>query len=310
MAEDLPGAALRIGLVGAGSWGAHVLRDLLTLGANVDVVARSSATRERAVAAGATGAHADPAALAGVDGIVVATPTAVHEATVAAALAHGVPVFCEKPLTADVEGARRLARSAPDSLFVMDKWRYHPGVLALATIARSEELGPVVGLRTTRVGWGNPHDGDVDDVWVLAPHDLSIALEVLGTLPEPRAAVGWSDAGLSTMVALLGDRPWCTIDVGGTSVERRRRVELVADGGVAWLADGWDDHIGVARRGDIGTDRWERRDTPGELPLLAELRAFVGHLLGGPPPRSSAAEGVAVVEVIARLRTLAGLDRT
>jgi hypothetical protein len=48
-----------------------------------------------------------------------------------------------------------------------------------------------------------------------------------------------------------------------------------------------------------------RIETPGELPLLAELRAFVGHI-GGPAPRSSAAEGAAIVSAIAELRALAG----
>jgi predicted dehydrogenase len=41
-----------------------------------------------------------------------------------------------------------------------------------------------------------------------------------------------------------------------------------------------------------------------EMPLLRELRAFVDHLAGGPPPRSSAADGVAVVETIEALRRL------
>jgi hypothetical protein len=51
----------------------------------------------------------------------------------------------------------------------------------------------------------------------------------------------------------------------------------------------------------------ERIATPGELPLLAELRVFVSHLRGGPPPRSSAAEGASVVETIEHLRALAGV---
>ena len=45
-------------------------------------------------------------------------------------------------------------------------------------------------------------------------------------------------------------------------------------------------------------------ETPGELPLLAELRAFVEHLGGGPPPKSSAREGAEIVAVIERLRRL------
>jgi hypothetical protein len=53
----------------------------------------------------------------------------------------------------------------------------------------------------------------------------------------------------------------------------------------------------------------ELRPISQELPLLRELRTFVEHLQGGPPPRSSAAEGALVVSAIADLRRLAGLDR-
>jgi predicted dehydrogenase len=298
-------APLQIGLVGVGRWGALVLRDLLALDVEVVAVARSAATRTAAVAAGARAAHHDLGSLAGVDGIVVATTTASHGDVVEACLGHDVPVFCEKPLGTDPVQVRRLAAAAPERLFVMDKWRYHPGIEALGEIARSGELGEVVGLRTVRRGWGNPHE--IDDVWVLAPHDLSIALEVLGHVPEPRAAAGWADQSLATLFAILGDRPWCTLDLGGTDIGRRRHVELVTEAGVAWLADGWDEHIGVARRDQVGSDAWERRATPGELPLVAELRAFTRHLRGGPPPRTSAADAVVVVDAIVRLRELAGL---
>jgi hypothetical protein len=44
------------------------------------------------------------------------------------------------------------------------------------------------------------------------------------------------------------------------------------------------------------------------MPLLRELRAFLEHLDGGPPPRSSAAEGTRIVEVVEGLRALAGID--
>jgi predicted dehydrogenase len=49
----------------------------------------------------------------------------------------GVPVYVEKPLTDDPESARRLADTAPDRLFVMDKWRHHDGIRALAAIAHT-----------------------------------------------------------------------------------------------------------------------------------------------------------------------------
>jgi hypothetical protein len=81
---------------------------------------------------------------------------------------------------------------------------------------------------------------------------------------------------------------------------------------VAWLDDGWADHISIVRGKDgPGADARdvEQRPVAAELPLLKELRTFVEHVGGGPAPRSSAEEGARVVECIARLRDLAGLPR-
>jgi predicted dehydrogenase len=300
----------RVALVGCGRWGAHILRDLLALGCDVPVVARSDESRRRARALGAGDLVGSIAELPPVDGAVVATPTTTHAAVVDELLALGMPVYVEKPLTDDPASARRLADAAPDRLFVMHKWRYHAGIRALAEIARSGELGPVSGLLTTRVGWGNPH-GDVDGIWMLAPHDLSIVLEILGSIPEPRTAVAERSAGLVTgLVGLLGDEPWAAIEVSIAHPARSREVRLVCRDGVAVLSGAYDDHVLVVR-GELQRDitrAEERRPISPELPLELELRAFVDHLRGGPPPLSSAADGAAEVEAIGRLRTLAGLD--
>jgi predicted dehydrogenase len=299
----------RIVLVGCGRWGGHILRDLLALGCDVPVVARSDESRARAREHGATEIVAHLDELRPVDAVVVATPTTTHAAVLDELLPLGVPVYVEKPLTDDPESARRLADAAPDRLFVMDKWRHHDGIRALATIARSQELGPVTGLRTTRVGWGNPH-GDVDGVWMLAPHDLSIVLEVLGSIPEPRAAVAEHAGGLVTgLVGLLDGDPWAVVDVSIAHGIRRREVRLVCRDGAAVLPDAYSDHV-LVTRGELQLDVTrvdERRPISTELPLQRELRAFVDHLAGGPPPHSSAADGAAVVETIGRLRELAGL---
>jgi predicted dehydrogenase len=283
-----------------------VLRDLRTLGAEVAAVARSDASVARAREGGAAAVVGTLAELDGVAGVVVATTTSTHAAVVEEALGLGVPVFCEKPLCADAPAARRLARLAPERLFVMDKWRYHPGVLALAGVARSGRLGAVRGLRTTRVGWRNTHD-DVDAVWVLAPHDLAIALEVLGEVPRPVAAAAVDGSGSSLVGVLAAGPVTHVLEVSERAPRRERRVELHCEEGVATLAGGWDEHVVVSRGFDRDEPHEERVETPGELPLLAELRAFVDHLEGGPPPRSSAAEGAAVVEAVEELRVLAGV---
>jgi predicted dehydrogenase len=294
-----------VGLVGCGNWGRHILRDLVSLGCEVPVVARSRESVARAEEGGADAIVRAVDELPALDAAAVATPTTTHAAVLDEVLERGVPVFCEKPLTDDPEAAGRLAAQAPDTLFVMDKWRYHPGVQELAEIARDRRLGRVAGLRTVRVGWGNPHD-DSDPVWVLAPHDLAIGYEILGVFGDPESAVAQWHEGAAVYLSgvLRADGWWQTLEVSSRSAERRRVVELYCEDGVAVLGDGWDEHVTVYRDGADSVEE-ERIETPGELPLLAELRAFVDHVRGGPPPRSSAAEGAAVVSMIAKLRALA-----
>ena len=246
----------------------------------------------------------DIGSLPRIEGVVVATPTSTHAAVLDELLERAMPVFCEKPLTDDPAAAERLAARAPDRLFVMDKWRYHPGVLEIAAIARDGRLGAVSGLKTVRVGWGTSHD-DVDPVCVLAPHDLSIAYEILGRFGKPESAVAqWQGEDAVHLNGVIrGAGWWHALEVSGRAAESKRAVELYCEDGVAVLDGGWDEHVTVYREGPEGVVE-ERIQTPGELPLLAELRTFVEHLRGGPPPRSSAAEGAAVVSAIGELRAL------
>ena len=295
-----------VGLVGCGRWGSKILGDLRGLGCRVPVVARSAESVTRAETAGADRIVERVDSLGELDGVVVATPTSTHADVLEEVLQLGVPVYVEKPMTVDPEAAERLAREAGERLFVMDKWRHHPGIEALREIARSGELGETVGLHCVRESWGSPHR-DVDSLWIHLPHDLAIGLEVLGELPPPAAAVAevtgeWP----SGMTALLGDHPWLAISHSANAPEHRRHTRLCGSTGSAWLAGGFEDHIVVAR-GHPGDAELERRPISGEWPLLRELRSFVLHLRGGPPPRSSAAEGAAIVRRIAELRALAGL---
>jgi predicted dehydrogenase len=268
----------------------------------VHVVARSPESVGRARDGGATSIVAAIADLPAVEGAVVASTTGSH-ADVARELLATItgPVFVEKPLTDDAAAAAGLAEQHGDRLFVMDKWRYHPAVAELARIARSGELGAVTALTSRRVTDVDRHP-DVDTVWTHAPHDLAVALEILGEIPEPVHAVAEHSGGRRVgLVATLGGPPHVTFEVSCVAPAHRRELRLVCEDGVARIDGGWAEEVEIARRGEPT----ERRATPGELPLLAELRAFVDHVRGGPPPRSSAAEGALVVERIAQLGALA-----
>jgi predicted dehydrogenase len=303
---------LRVGLIGCGRWGRLILRDLLALGAEVHVVVPSAANRQEAIELGAARAvEAIDDLGASVEGFVVASPTSAHAAVMDRLLPTGRPMFVEKPMTNDLSAARRLVAAAADRIFVMDKWRYHPGVEALAAAAKSGELGEILAIRSYRLGWGPPHT-DVDALWILLPHDLAIALEVLGHLPAPASALApVPGRAASDFIAILRDRPegpQVTIEIATSHPVTRRAVAVVGSRKTAQLADSYDERITIADRAPGGVfGAPHDRPAAGDPPLRRELHAFLDHLRGGPPPRSSAADGLLIVERIAALRQLAAL---
>jgi predicted dehydrogenase len=298
----------RIGLVGCGAWGQYILRDLNTLGCQVSVVVRSQTSIARAKAMNAHKIVPNIEEIPEVDGYVVATPTFNHVETIERLLPFARPIFVEKPMSSSPKQAALLAQKAQGMLFVMDKWRYHLGVQKLRDLAVGKQFGNLLGIKTTRIGWGNPH-ADCDTIWHLTPHDLSIAYEILGYLPSPRSAVAEVLGEPVSLVAILGERPFVHIEISSRSQTRKRSVALHFERAIATLNDGYDDFIEVVF--DAGKiDQLPQSNNihfEQQMPLYAELQAFVEFLNGGSPPRSSALEGAANVHLIEQLRQMAGL---
>ncbi len=302
-----------IGLVGCGAWGRFILRDLVSLGCRATVVEISPSGVENANAGGAHRVVERIAELGEPSGVVVATPTATHFEVVSEVLDRfpKIPVFCEKPLTCDAAHARTLVETGGDRLFVMHKWRYHPGVEALAKIACSGELGPVTGIRCTRAGWGSPH-ADVHAIWILLPHDLSIIQHVFGAIPDPQAAAYDFDStgDPAGLFALLGRQPWAIMDISARRPDKKREIQLHCRDGIATLGGAYDEELDIARMArarNAPPAEIEHRPIGSTMPLLAELTAFVNFARGcGSAPMSDAAEGARVVEMICKIHELAG----
>jgi hypothetical protein len=113
------------------------------------------------------------------------------------------------------------------------------------------------------------------------------------------------------MSALLGTDPWLIFDVSNRYRDKRREVRVHGRDGVAVMMDPDGGEIEITRghRGatTAGTSTSSRRYSE-ESALKRELVAFLKFLSGGPPPKSTAAEGAEVVRCISQLRALAGLD--
>jgi predicted dehydrogenase len=144
-------APARLGFLGVGWIGRQRMQALLQSGQieAVGIVDPSGECREAAlaVAPGAVAAATlDELLRLGLDGLVIATPSAQHAPQATRALEAGVAVFCQKPLgrtaietAAVVEGARRA-----DRLLAVDlSYRFTQAMAAIKTLVQSGELGPV-----------------------------------------------------------------------------------------------------------------------------------------------------------------------
>jgi len=118
--------------------------------------------------------------------VVIATPVRTHYQLAKEALLHGKHVLVEKPLTADVVEAEELVTLAEKQqriLMVGHTFEYSPAVNELRKLVQSGDLGKIYCIEAERVNLGL-FRSDINVIWDLAPHDISILLYLLGKKPE------------------------------------------------------------------------------------------------------------------------------
>ena len=298
---------LTIALLGAGIWGQRILYDLRDLGVNLHVIDPDPAALERARLSGVAHTHqtADmlsiPGLLDQIDGIVLASPASLTADLLTDILPTRKPVFIEKPLATSVDKLALLKPLAHEQAFMMHVWQYHPAVRALAGLAGNGCLGEILGLRSVRTGWTSPRR-DIDSLWNLGVHDLTISKAILGHIPPLRAAQAeWHGQKIRGALVLLGDKPFHWIELSNRYADKRREIRLHGSTGVAvWRSDD-DDFLTITRGDDacaISDSESERLTVDTTPALKIELQAFCSYLLGGNPPPSSLADGF---ETVARL---------
>ena len=192
---DRPDERLGVAVVGAGYWGPNLVRNfqaserfLLRWLCDLDV------TRAQRVLGGYSTVQATDdfeAVLAdpSVDAIAVATPAGTHLDVALAALRAGKHVLVEKPLaTTYADGARLVAEAEERGLTLMcdHTYCYTPAVGRIRELVHSGELGEIHYVDSVRINLGLVQK-DVDVLWDLAPHDLSILDFILPEHVEPVA---------------------------------------------------------------------------------------------------------------------------
>src|SRR6266568_5894688 len=182
---------LSFGVIGWGYWGPKIARNLDNLQeAKVTMVADLDARRLAPLSVKysemRTTTQIEDVFHSDVDGVVIATPVRTHYQLAKGALLHGKHVLVEKPLTANVAEAEELVALAQERqriLMVGHTFEYNPAVNELRKLVQSGDLGKIYCIEAERLNLGL-YRSDINVIWDLAPHDISILLYLLAQRPE------------------------------------------------------------------------------------------------------------------------------
>lgn len=187
----------RIGIVGCGYWGSKHLRVFNELPESTvisvcDGDSRRLETLNRAYPLVYTTTDFEEFLASDIDAVVIATPAAAHYPLAKRALLHDKSVLVEKPFTTASSEALELIHLAEEkglTLAVGHTFLYNPAVRKLKELLVSGHLGALRHVHAARLNFGLLQP-DVNVLWDLAPHDISILLYLLEQNPVAVAARG------------------------------------------------------------------------------------------------------------------------
>ena len=283
----------RLGFLGTGWIGRHRLGAIAADGA-CEVAAVSDPSPEASAAAaalapGAAVADSLDALLAlGLDGVVIATPSALHAEQAVRALERGAAVFCQKPLARTAAETRRVvdAARAADRLLGVDlSYRETAGMRAVRDVVRGGGIGRVYAVDLTFHNAYGPDKGWFYDprlagggcVIDLGVHLVDLALWTLGwpAVEGASARLYGKGAPLRDVASAVEDYAVATLDLGGdVAVRLACSWHLSAGRDAVIEAAFYGDRGGAAMRNvngsfyDFVAERYEgtRRETLAEPP--------------------------------------------
>ncbi len=189
---------IKIGLIGCGHWGPNYIRCFNKL-VNSKVVTccdiknkNLKRIKELYPKIDLTKDYQEILDNKNIDAVIVATPATTHYKITKDCLKSGKDVLAEKPLTLVPEKSKELADLAKEKkliLMVGHTFLYNPGIVKLKEYIDSGELGKIYYINATRTHLGLIRE-DVNVLWDLAPHDISIFNYLTDSCPISVNAVG------------------------------------------------------------------------------------------------------------------------
>lgn len=314
-------AALRFGVIGWGYWGPKIARNLDSLPqATVEMVADLDKYRLASINTHQpwirTTIQAEDLFCSDLDGIIIAAPVQMHYRLAKAALLHGKHVLVEKPLTANVEEAEELVALAQEMkrvLMVGHTFEYSPAVNELRKLVQSGDLGRIYCVEAERVNLGL-FRRDINVIWDLAPHDVSILLYLFGKTPEQvkvqaHAHLQSRIHDIAHLDLEFADGMTAHVHVSWLHPCKIRRVTVIGDARMVVYDDtNPAEMVKIYNKGaDVNADpvvsyRFGAITIPHIdwiEPLRLECEDFVNAISSGRQPRAHGEVGLAVVRVLA-----------
>ncbi|MBK9097281.1 MAG: Gfo/Idh/MocA family oxidoreductase [bacterium] len=177
---------MKVGIIGLGYWGPNLVRNFLAHKDVKKVTAcdirenRLQVIKEKFPAAELT-SDSENLVKGDSDIIVIATPVDTHYNLAKKALASGKNIWVEKPFTTSSKEAEELIDIADKKnlkIFVDHTFIYNGAVIKIKELIDKYELGNIIYFDSERINLGL-FQRDVNVVWDLAPHDLSIMTYLL-----------------------------------------------------------------------------------------------------------------------------------
>jgi predicted dehydrogenase len=325
-------AKLRVAVIGAGYWGPNLARNFST-SQDWSLAAICDLDQDRAQSladrVGRVDTHTDLEEMLArddIDAVAVATPARTHHPVVLAALRAGKHVLVEKPLADSRDRALEMVREAASRGLILmadHTYCYTPAVLKIRDLIAEGALGDMLFIDSVRINLGLIQP-DVDVLWDLAPHDLSIIDFILpgGLRPAAVSAQGADPLGagracVGYLTFPLDNGAIAHVHVNWLSPTKIRRMVI---GGTARTLV-WDDlnpqqRLSVYDRGvDLdqqSVDEVDRRSSTisyrlGDTwsPALPEHEAlglmaaeFAASIRDGRPARTDGEAGLRVLSVL------------
>lgn len=315
-----------IGVLGLGSIGLRHARNLLALGRQVVGYDPSAERRDMLRQIGGHSMESRTALLEQSAALVIASPNEHHLTDMEEAIAMGRPIFVEKPLAHEVDGAKRvLDRADAEGLivFVGLNLRFHPAVRAARKILERDGLGAVLWARLISASYlpdWRPHQDHRTGYAAVAAtggvlfdliHEFDLAIHLLGpartvcAVARNSGTLDIPSEDCADVVLAHSSGPQSALHLDYVTRPRRRVTEIVGTGGSMEI-DLFDRRLRIfSVDGTLLTDE----TFPGGFDddYVAEMRSFLACLEGVGLPPCDGREALSVLRQVILARQLAAL---